>query len=480
MNLLKPFIILLLLAVTFQRSMAQKYKPVIQPYQLVKADPRLIVRSGFLIVPENRRAANGRSIKIPFIFVRRPEQDAKKGISLYTTGGPGYSTTANIDSISYNSGFLKFGGFIAFDQRGTKRAQPCLDCAEVDTAIKNSYKQGLNKDSLVMLAVAKCRKKFAGQGIDLSAYNTTESAEDINDLRLALQIDSLNLVGISYSGGLMLTVAKNHPEGVRTLILNSPLPTFVNYEEHALFNINEALEQVFKNCEADSVGKAYINLRERFHKYFTALNKQTFKLKYLERGNRDSLDISYTKNELIDAIVSRLNTSQVKTVPAVLNDIMSGRHSNYIREVLDGYFAGDKQLSLGMRYSVYCAGQIAYADERKAKQQQEVLPWLSGYAFNNVDYAICSCWKVKPEPAITKSPFYSAVPVLVVSGDIDPWCSTFYNRSIKRTMPNTQLMIRHNKGHAPGYTVDGVDYVEHFLANPFKKLISQSKDLIIE
>jgi len=480
MKPLKPILILLLLICINQQSSAQKYKPIIEPAKLVKADPRLIIQSGYLIVPENRRMNNGRKVKIPFIFVRRPDQDARKNISLYTTGGPGYSTTANIDSISYNSGFLKHGGFIAFDQRGTKRAQPCLDCAGVDTAIKRSYKHGLNKDSLVLLAVAQCRKKFAGEGIDLSAYNTTESAEDINDLRLALQIDSLNLVGISYSGGLMLTMAINHPEGVRTLILNSPLPTFVNYEEHALFNINEALEQVFKNCEADSADKVYVNLRERFHGYFTSLGKQTFKLRYLEKGTHDSLAINYTKNELLDAIVSRLNTSQVKSVPSVVNDMINGRHANYVREVLDGYFAGDSQLSLGMRYSVYCAGQIAYADERKIKQQNEVLPWLGGYAFNNVDHAICSCWNVNADSVAIKTPHYSKVPALIVSGDIDPWCSTFYNRYVKRTMPNTQLMIRHNKGHAPGYTVDGIDYVELFLANPFKMLVSKSKDLVIE
>jgi len=145
------------------------------------------------VVPENRSLPNGRKIKIPFLFVRKPDQDPRKNVTLYTTGGPGYSTTANIDSISYNSGFLKLGGFIAFDQRGTKRAQPCLDCAEVAEAVKHSYREGKDRDSMVIKAVKQCRNRFIKQGIDLSAYNTIESAEDMNDLRLALNIDSLNL-----------------------------------------------------------------------------------------------------------------------------------------------------------------------------------------------------------------------------------------------------------------------------------------------
>jgi pimeloyl-ACP methyl ester carboxylesterase len=477
-----PHIILSFSLLISHTAFCQSSKPAIEPYpHLVKADPRLILKTGYLVVPENRQKPNGRKVKVPFFFVRRPDQDARKNISLYTTGGPGYSTTANIDSISYNSGFLAYGGFIAFDQRGTKRAQPCLDCVEVEEALKRSYREGKDKDKLVLAAVTECRGRFTKQGIDLSAYNTVESAEDINDLRLALGIDSLNLVGISYSGGLMLAMARSHPEGVRALILNSPLPGFVNYEEHGLLNINEALEQVFANCQADSLNKAvYGDLRSRFHQYFTAINAKTFTVRYLEKGTKDSLTITYTKNELLDAVVDRLNSSQVKTVPAVMNDLIRGEHKKYVTEVLDGYFSGDKSISLGMRYSVYCSEQIQYSDPVLERQQNDVLPWLSGYVFNNVNHPICTCWQINPEPGSAKDPVYSTVPALITSGDIDPWCRPFYNRLIKRYMPNSQLLIIHNRGHAPGYNVDGVDYLTMFLNNPFKKIVSQSKNLTAE
>ena len=474
-------IALILLTGSFHRSFSQGYTPIIEPVKMVKYAPGLIVKQGYLVVPENRHQPNGRKTKIPFVFVRQPRQDAQKNISLYCTGGPGYSATANMDSVIYNSGLVKFGGFIVFGQRGTKKAVPCLTCTEVDSAVKRSYKQYLNKDSLVLIAVKECRNRFTGQGIDLSAYNTIESAEDINDLRLALHVDSLNLVGISYSGSLMLTLARNHPEAVRSLILNSPLPGYVNYEEHSLYNINEALDQVFANCEADSAGnKAYDNLKSRFRQYFTAITDKKFSISYLEKGARDSVKMGYTKNELLDAIVNRLNSDQVKTVPAVINDIISGKHDRYIRDGIDGSFSGDKDIALGMRYSVYCSEQIAYSNLAIQQQQDKLMPWFSGYPCNSPDKAICDCWKVNPEPAVVKTAVYSNVPALIVAGDIDPWCRPFYNRLIKRTMPNSQLLIRHNKGHAPGFTVDGIDYVKLFLANPFQKLVSQSKDLVIE
>jgi pimeloyl-ACP methyl ester carboxylesterase len=464
-----------------QKLYSQNCKASIEPIPaMVKADARLILKTGYLVVPENRNKPGGKKVKIPFFFVRRPDQDPRKNITLYTTGGPGYSTTANIDSISYNSGFLTYGGFIAFDQRGTKRAKPCLDCTDVASALKRSYREGKDKDSLMLEAVRQCRTRFVRQGIDLSAYNTVESADDMNDLRVALNIDSLNLVGISYSGGLMLTMASRHPEGVRTLILNSPLPGYVNFEEHALFNINEALEQVFTNCEKDSSDLCYKDIRMRFREYFTSITGKKFSINYKEKDSTKSILINYTKNELLDAVVRRLNSGQVSTVAKVILDLTENHHEQYIKEVLDDYFKGDPAISLGMRYSVYCTEQIAYADPKLERRQTDVLPWLAGYTFNNVDHQICECWKVKPEPQSAKQPLYSSIPALVSAGDIDPDCRPFYNRLIKRYMPNSQLLIIHNKGHAPGFTVDGTDYVKLFLGNPYQKLVPQSKNLIIE
>lgn len=470
---MKRFLLVIVSVLITQLTYSQKYSTSIAPYpNLVKADPRLILKTGYLVVPEDRAKPNGAKVKLPFFFVRRADQDAKKNVSLYMTGGPGYSTTANIDSISYTSGFLKYGGFIALDQRGTKRAQPSLDCPEVQEALKRSYREGKNKDSLILLATKECRDKFNLQGINLSAYNTSSSVEDINDLRLALNLDSLNLIGISYSGGLMLSVASRHPEAVKTLILNSPLPGFVNYEEGGLMNINQALEQMFTNCEKDSIGKiAYKDLRKRFHNYFTTITNKKFKINYLEKGSVDSINISYGKKEILDAIIDRLNTSSIKSVPFVINQIINGHHQQYIKEVLDGYFNGDKAVSLGMRYSVYCSEQIAYSSAILARQQEKLLPWLAGYSFNNVNYPICDCWNVVPVAKKFKSPTYANVPALISAGDIDPWCRPYYNQLIKKYFPNSQLLIFHNRGHAAGFVDNGINYIDLFMANPFKKLV---------
>ncbi len=437
---------------------------------LVKVDSSLKARCGYLVVPENRAKPAGRIVKIPFIYTLSPNPDKKKDVVLFTTGGPGYSTI--VQDITPRVAFLKQRDFIVMDQRGTTNAIPCLNCSEVDTAIKRSYQYQLNKDSLVGVAVAICQKRLVAQGIDLSAYNTMESAADIEDLRLSLKIDSLDLFGISYSGGLMLTVARNFPSGVRSMVLNSPLPGFVNYEEDGLFNFNEALDQVFNNCEADSTNRAlYGGLKERFRQYFTAINGKTFYTDYKETASAKVYPIAYTKNELLDVINDKLGSHDaIKEIPYIITQLISGKHQPYINDVIDGKFAGNKRLNRGMRYSVYCTEQVMYSQESLVKKQDLVLPWLSGYPFNNVNHAICAAWKVRTEPKEAKDPVYSAIPVLLAAGDADPWCRPFYNEVISRHMPYSQRLVIHNQTHTPNLKQQGVDYFQLFLDEPYKKL----------
>jgi hypothetical protein len=72
------------------------------------------------------------------------------------------------------------------------------------------------------------------------------------------------------------------------------------------------------------------------------------------------------------------------------------------------------------------------------------------------------------------------VPALIAAGDADPWCRPFYNRLIKRTMPNAQLITVHNNGHGVRLAMKGVDFLKMFLANPYKKLVSPLKEVIVE
>ena len=57
-----------------------------------------------------------------------------------------------------------------------------------------------------------------------SAFNTIESSDDLEDLRLALGIEQWNVFGISYGTDHALTYMRLHPKGIRAVGIDGIFP----------------------------------------------------------------------------------------------------------------------------------------------------------------------------------------------------------------------------------------------------------------
>ena len=476
---MKTFI-LAIAALPFQlsASYAQKTQPSIEASACpIKVDSSFKTRCGYLIVPENREKTNGKTIKLPFILVESKNPHKKKDPLLFTTGGPGGSSLDWVTGATRHS-VIADRDCIAFEQRGTRYALPNLWSSELDDAIKESYRKNLDKDSMVLEGVRRYKKALVARGIDLSGYNTDETVADIQDLLTALQIDSVNLIGGSYSGGLMLAVLQKNPSRIRSLILDSPLPTFVHIDEDEPANFNEALDVLFRHVEKDSTGKAlYENLKEKFQDYFTSIGGKYFYIPYLEKGMTDTLNIQYTRNDLLDIVENRLfDPSQIKDVPFIITELIKGNHRPYIKNHLDGIFQHGAGPS-GMRISVYCADQAAYNNQDVIRQLYQAYPYMAGYHINDVYKAMCDCWQVPPIRPQTKQPFYSDKPALLSDGEMDNACRPLYIDMIHHYMPNSQRLLVIHRSHMTGSKEMG-DLIQQFLDHPYKKIVSNTKDII--
>lgn len=480
----KSSILIFILLISFvQFTFAQKkklYTPKIESCPCAfKADSSLKTRCAYLIVPENRNKPEGKTIKLPFIVVESNNPQKKKDPVLFTGGGPGASSLGIVHSVHRRS-IIQNRDFIAFEQRGTQYALPSLGGNEIGEALKTAFRNNYPKDSMILEGTKRLRAKLIAQGIDLSAYNTVESAADIEDLRQALKIDSLNLFGISYSGGLMMTVLHNFPAGIRSLILDSPLPEFINIDEEEIGNFNEALNTIFRKCENDSLSRMkYGNLKEKFTRYFNSLEGKTFSVSYAEKEKAEPLSISYSRSELIGFLENTLyDFSKIKDIPDIITDMIQGNHEVYIRKFLDDIFHSSGPS--GMRLSVYCSDKMAYAKDKMIQQQYQLYPYMmgAGYYLNDVYMKMCDCWQVPPIAADTKTAFYSEVPVLLGAGDTDPACRPLYNDLIHHYMPNSQRLLFLNRSHGPLIRQDGDIFIGNFLENPYRKVVPAQADII--
>ena len=65
----------------------------------------------------------------------------------------------------------------------------------------------------------RLRHELRAKGIDLAAYNTEASADDLEDLRIALGVPKISLFGFSYGTHLGLAAIRRHPSSIDRVIL---------------------------------------------------------------------------------------------------------------------------------------------------------------------------------------------------------------------------------------------------------------------
>ncbi|MFB6454924.1 alpha/beta fold hydrolase [Chitinophaga sp. Hz27] len=460
----------------FSFAFAQQKASIVPGACPVPIDSSFKTRCGYLVVPENRTKKNGKTIKLPFVLVLSNNPNKKKDPVLFTSGGPGTSSLRWAIGIS-KSDLINDRDCIAFEQRGTHFAIPNTEGPELGDAMKMAYRNNLNKDSMMLEGVKRYRKGLEAKGIDLEAYNTDESVADIHDLIAALKIDSVNLFGISYSGGLMMAVLKHDSSHIRTLVLNSPLPMFVPIDEDEPANFNEALEVLFRSCEKDSTDHLrYANLKNRFQQYFNDISGKKFYIRYKEEGTKDSINIAYDRNDLYDAIQDAFS-GPLAAVPYVITEIINNHHEPYIKPLLDKLFKYGKGPN-GMRISAYCADQYGFHNEEVVKSIYNAYPYMKGYHINDVYNAVCDCWKYKSVKPATKQAFYTTKYALLADGAMDNACRPLYIDMIHHYMPNSYRLLFTKRAHGVGGPAF-MPILREFLDNPAKRPVSGSEDVIV-
>lgn len=193
---------------------------VVEPYVFEASGQKTDAELGRFSVPENRSVEGGRQIELK--FVRFKSTAAKPGTPIvYLAGGPGGSGSAS----GRGSRFPLFQALravadvIAFDQRGTGLSERLPACSRgwevpLDQPITREGLEGVIEE-----VAAFCAREWREKGIDIDGYNTEQSADDLESLRLALGVPKISLWSISYGTHLAFATIKRHPDSIDRVIL---------------------------------------------------------------------------------------------------------------------------------------------------------------------------------------------------------------------------------------------------------------------
>ncbi len=406
---------------------------------------------GYLEVLENRDKPNGNRIKLPIYIFKSRSENPKPDPILYTVGGPGYTSMRASKYMEYYK-YLDDRDFILFEQRGTQYAKPSLDCPEWAKAVYESNLPNFDSaktDSLFQKAAKECNERLRKQGIDLDFYTTNQIAADINDLINVLGIEEYNLLTMSYSTKIGQVLVRDYPDKIRSVVMDSPLPLEVNYDEESVNNLLGALDKLLSDCQADAdCNNAFPNIKSRFLKYLEEKTINPLEVK-VENPKSGEPETFYLKGKDLITVFTSASTGSVPNIPFEINKLLNNDLTS-VKERLQYLFQepGDG-IGKGMRLSVWCAEENPFNSQEKITIETNKYPEVKGLSPTVFDNEICEIWSVKKVSEIENKAVRSDIPVLLISGEYDNETPVKWAESMANNLTNSYNLIFKGWKHGP-------------------------------
>ena len=420
------------------------------------------VECGYLVVPEDRADPDSDTIRLAVAIFHPPGGATHPDPIVYLSGGPGGSGLEFL-FIAFDAAFAPIFAterdFIVLDQRGIGYSEPALDCPEVaelgrellDWEIDGKQLTDEESNELFMETVAACEEDLSAVA-DLTAYNTAANAADINDLRLALGYDLVNLWGTSYGTRLALGVMRDYPEGLRSVVLDSVYPPSVDLYMDLPANAVRAFDTLFDGCAADAAcNAAFPDLETVFFDTVDRLNETPAAYEVTDALTRERFDVLLDGDSLVAVLFSFLyHTDVIPSLPQIIYDAAEGNF-DLIALIQGSLMAQREVMSLGMQLSVQCNEEFAFSSLEEYEALLADYPQLQGFLEDALvgkpGFYVCEEWDSGQADPIENEPVVSDVPTLLMAGEFDPITPPAWARHAAETLPNGAVVEYAGVGH---------------------------------
>jgi pimeloyl-ACP methyl ester carboxylesterase len=388
---------------------------------------------------ENRATRAGRKIALNLAVVPARLRAREHDPIVVFAGGPGQGAVALASQVMPLFTRLNDTRDVVFlDQRGTGSSNP-LDCPEEE----EQPLQALFEDALPEKVVVKC---LAQLDADPTQYVTTIAIEDLEEVRSALGYPRLNLWGGSYGTRAALEYLRRHGDRVRSVVLDGVAPANMKLPLSFVTDGDAALQRLLDACDAESLCRSnYPNLRATIAKLRGQLARRPVRVAIQDPRTGDRQTIQVNENVFLSGLFRPLYVAELASLlPLGISAAATGDFNPLLAQNLE--FADDvsENLSIGMHLSVICAEDIP----RITAADLEMLPrTFFGAALVNDFVRACSSWPRGQVADDFYTPVRSDVPVLILSGGIDPATPPRHGDEVAKTLPNSRHLVAPQIGH---------------------------------
>jgi pimeloyl-ACP methyl ester carboxylesterase len=412
---------------------------------------------GFLSVPEDRSLPMSPTIQLAVAIFKTPSSQPAPDPVLFLSGGPGNALLEN-QGPRFNAANIAFllqnRDLILLDQRGVGYSQPSLHCSVNETP-------------------RLCYDRLVKSGINLNDFTTQEDAADVHDLIRAFGYQQVNLEGVSYGTRLALTVMRQYPADLRSVVLDSVVSPQVNLFTSIPPAALRAFDVLFHRCAIDShCNVAYPNLQTVFYQLVADLNRTPIMFNTTSPTG-ESFTVHFTGNDLVLWLRQSLYfTWFIPQLPAAILQIR--QHDYTLLSQIYGSSINDT-MNRGMFYSVMCGEDAAFTTRHALELSVQGLPLQTQPALLNSTlslFSVCQFWGMKSVPVAQKEPVMSTIPTLILQGEYDPVTPPANGTLAAHTLSKSYFFLFPGIGHGvvPSQASNCPnDIMNAFLENPNTK-----------
>lgn len=411
------------------------------------------IQCATLAVPEDWDGARQQTVEVELVVVRAAAPVRTLPPVIYLHGGPGGGVLDDL------AGALRSGlgaeliaqdqDWVFFDQRGTGRSRPLLDCGDI--ALNDA---GPASDEVVVQLV-ECGRRLAANGVDFSQYQSRTVARDVQAIRTALRIETFDLYGLSYGTRVAAAVLTHEPQGLRAIVYDSPWPPEAKWTEPGPGWVSREVRELLRACSNDAHCARYGDLERELDALV---------------GRWLSTDEAVANARALALFLmdSVYDPAMVRALPRMVDALASGDLS-----ALQAYAtSSDAGYSDALHMAVMCNEELPFERAEAVQANAAGDPIAEAVALTMSNYfAACEGFERAAPSAVEQRPVHSEIPALFLAAGIDAGCPAELSEAAVRGYAHGQLLVAPFTTHqVSGHSACARRVARTFLRDPTRQL----------
>jgi pimeloyl-ACP methyl ester carboxylesterase len=394
---------------------------------------------GYVTVPLYHEEPDRGRIQIPIGILPAKADNPFSDPLFVSQGGPGGSTLDVFPNILRYSPIHETRDIVFIDQRGTRYARPSLECPD-EVEVTSVPLDDTEIDSPSNDQSSRTCMEWLSE-IDLEAFNTKQSAADIESVRKLLEYPLINYYGVSYGSYLGQYYAAYYPDKLRTLILDGVVPIPLNFLNQSIITHERILEEIAASCSKDpACSHQYPFLMDRLNALITKLDSDPSKLTLINSASHEKHIVELTGEKFLDLIFSVLYKDYgYSIVPFIIEQAERGRF-DYLEAHAEVH-EFEQVNADGLYNAVVCAEHEPIEDQAESSESNNAYLTVHELESREAVKEECMDWDISPLNGQLERMPVSDIPTLMLSGYFDPITPPEYGEEAASSFPHGQHIV---------------------------------------